>query len=132
MDKRITEEIELLKKYYKNTSYKEEGQWVAIKDYPLPAGFPWNRAITDICFQIPVPYPGSPPYGFYVPAGILYKGSRPGSYTEPANSSPPFQGTWGFFSWAKDNSWFATDSVSSGSNLLTFVWTFTDRFSEGV
>jgi hypothetical protein len=70
----------------------DTGQWVKIKDYPIPPSLPWNRQTTDVCFQIPSGYPGTPPYGFYVAAGILYNGNPPDSYREPAQNSPPFQG----------------------------------------
>jgi len=131
MSERIKEELELLHQNYSNIEYIEAGQWVRIRDYPIPAGLPWNRQVTDVCFQIPPGYPGAPPYGFYVPAGIMFDGSLPNSYTEPAQNKPPFEGMWGMFSWSVDSAWLPKADLRAGSNLLNFVRTFKDRFLEG-
>jgi hypothetical protein len=131
MNDRIKEELELLRRSYSNIEYSDVGQWVKISDYPIPAGGLWNRQTTDACFQIPLGYPVTPPYGFYVTSGILCGGNPPNSYQEPAQNSPPFQGTWGFFSWQQDSSWLPKADLRTGSNLLNFVKTFRDRFMEG-
>jgi len=131
MNERIKEELELLRRSYSNIEYIDTGQWVKIKDYPIPAGLSWNRQATDVCFQIPAGYPGAQPYGFYVPAGIQFNGNLPDSYREPAQSSPPFEGTWGLFSWSVNSAWLPKAELRTGSNLLNFVRTFKDRFSEG-
>jgi hypothetical protein len=104
---------------------------VRIPSYSMPPG--WNRAVSDVAFQIPVGYPGTPPYGFYVPAGIAFKGQRPNNYTEPAQNRPPFDGEWGIFSWAPaDGQWRATGDLSTGCNLLNWVLGFSKRIQEGV
>jgi hypothetical protein len=131
MNDRIKEELELLRRNYSEVEYIDSGQWVKIKDYPIPQGLPWNRQTTDVCFQIPVGYPGTPPYGFYVAAGILYDGSPPNNYQEPAQNSPPFQGVWGLFSWSHGSGWLPKADLRTGSNLLNFVRTLKDRFLEG-
>jgi hypothetical protein len=131
MNERIEEELKLLRQYYSDVEYTEQGQWVKIKNYSIPSGLPWNRQTTDLCFQIPAGYPGTPPYGFYVSAGILFDGKPPDNYQEPAQNSPPFQGTWGFFSWQNDSSWLPKADPRAGSNLLNFVRTFRDRFNGG-
>jgi hypothetical protein len=100
-----------------------------IPSYPLPPD--WNRNVTDVAFQIKVEYPGTAPYGFYVPAGLLFRQKAPQSYTEPASSQPPFGGTWGMFSWQIETGWFPTADVVTGSNLLNWSRTFADRFAEG-
>ena len=132
MTERVKAESKLLKVSGYITENDEEGEWILIKDYPIPEESSWNRVKTDICFQILAEYPGAPPYGFYVPSGILYNGQRPNNYTEPSNNKPPFSGDWGFFSWKMNSGWFATDDLVSGSNLLNFVRTFSERFNEGV
>ena len=131
MNERIEEELKLLRHSYSEVEYVDAGQWVKIKDYPIPPGLPWNRQTTDVCFQIPSGYPGTPPYGFYVAAGILYNGNPPDSYREPAQNSPPFQGVWGFFSWSIDSNWLPKADPRAGFNLLNFVRTFKDRFKGG-
>jgi len=131
MNDRIKEELELLRRSYSTVEYNDAGQWVKINGYAIPAGSSWNRQTTDVCFQIPLGYPGTPPYGFYVPGGILCDGSPPNSYQEPAQNSPPFSGAWGFFSWQQDSGWLPKADLRTGSNLFNFVGTFKDRFMEG-
>jgi len=130
MQERSEQELALLRQLYPNLQYVPAGQWIWIPSYALPAG--WNRNATDIAFQIPTGYPGTPPYGIYVPAGILFNGARPNNYTEPANTQPSFGGTWGIFSWQPaDGQWRPGATVTSGSNLLNWVRGFADRFREG-
>lgn len=130
MNNRIKEELDLLEKHFSKISYVEDGQWVLIEDYPVPGNLSWNRATTNICFQIPVEYPGKSPYGFYVPTGILCRGEAPGSYKDVADNQPPFQGQWGFFSWQTEE-WRPAANSIAGSNLLNYVRTFRNRFLEG-
>lgn len=133
MNSRIDKELVLLRAVYKKLTYIKDGQWILIEDYLIPTGLPWNRQKTNVCFQIPTAYPGTPPYGFYVPSGILYDGKPPNNYQEPANNKPPFPSEiWGFFSWRQESGWRATDDPRTGSNLLSFIRTFIDRFREGM
>lgn len=130
MNERIAAEMDLLRKKFPDLEHTEEGQWVHIPSYPLPEG--WNRSATDVAFQMPQSYPGTPPYGIYVPVGILFNESRPESYTEPAPAQPPFAGTWGIFSWTTvDGQWRATTDPLTGANLINWVIGFTQRFKEG-
>lgn len=126
---RILAEIELLKTIYPGLEVKDN--WVRIPDVKLPAG--WNRSQTDVAFQIGDPFPGAPPYGLYVPAGLRFDSKIPDKYTEPASSIPPFAGSWAMFSWAvhEDSDWRATADVRHGSNLLMWVRGFSQRFAEG-
>ncbi len=111
--------------------FVEQGLWVRIPDYPLPQEKQWNRVSTDVVFQIPAAYPGSPPYGFYVRSGIRCADAQPGNYKEPADQQPPFEGQWAMFSWTPDNGqWRPTDNLT-GTNLLNVVRSFADRFREG-
>src|SRR5882762_5345160 len=98
MNERIEQELGLLRGRYPTLEYRLEGHWVRIPAYPLPAG--WNRAATDVAFQIPVGHPGTPPYGICAPVGLTVAGVRPDNYAEPAPTQPPFGGAWGVFSWA--------------------------------
>jgi len=130
---RIEKELTILRTFYPKVTYIKEGQWILIEDYSIPPGLLWNREKTNVCFQILVGYPGTPPYGFFVPSGILYDGKSPKNYQESPNNKPPFPSeAWGFFSWAHDSDWKATDNPHSGSNLLSFARSFKDRFSQGV
>lgn len=131
MTERTRQELELLRQRYPALEYKEAGQWVRIPDYSLPAG--WNKTETDVVFQIPIQFPGAPPYGIYVPAGLSFNSTRPQNYNEPITNQPAFSGTWGFFSWStEDGQWRATDNVISGYNLVNWVIGFGQRFREGI
>ncbi len=130
MEGRIKKEIELLKKHFKKVHFAKNGQGILIEDYKIPADLPWNSQLTNVCFKIPDGYPGTPPYGFYVPKGILCDGHVPESYKESADNKPPFPGEWGFFSWEQVN-WHPTADLVSGTNLLNFVMSFRERFKGG-
>ena len=130
MDNRIEKEIELLNKYHLDAEMS--GRWILLKNYSIPAGFGWSLGSVDVCFEVPPEYPGKPPYGFYVPAGLLCKGQGPGNYKEPSPKKPPFEGAWGIFSWTQESDWKATVDLQKGSNLYNFVLTFKKRFEEGV
>ena len=130
MQERIEAELRLLRGRHPDLEYRPEAHWVKIPKYPLSAG--WSGPETDAAFQIPVGFPGTPPYGIYVPAGITFNGARPDNYTEPAPSQPPFDGSWGIFSWApEDGEWHPTADPATGSNLLNWVIGFAQRFREG-
>lgn len=129
MEDRIQQELTLLRSRFPKLEYQEEGRWIRIPNYPLPEG--WNLPTTDVAFQIPVGYPGTPPYGIYVPAGLTFSGASPDNYKEPAPTQPPFGGTWGIFSWAPEGPWRATADIVSGSNLLNLGMGFADRFRQG-
>lgn len=128
LDERIQKELELLRTRY-DVAFVEEGRWVRIASYPLPPG--WDRAATDVAFQIPVGYPGTQPYGIYVLVGISFNSNKPNNYEEPAPTQPSFEGTWGIFSWQPDEPWHATADIISGSNLMNWVIGFAIRFKEG-
>lgn len=132
MRDRIEHELALLRERYPQLEYRAEGRWVRVPSYPLPPG--WNRETTDVAFEIPVAYPGTAPYGLYVPAGLTFNNQRPDNYNEPASTQPPFGGNWGVFSWSTpDRTWRATaepDPVR-GYSLRSWVDGFADRFKEG-
>jgi len=129
MNGRIKKELDLLRRRYPDLEYHDDSQWVKIPAYPLSEG--WDRTPTDVAFQIQLQYPGTPPYGIYVPAGITFKGEKPNDYTEPAGNQPPFGGSWGVFSWTIEGQWRATSDLVTGSNLSNWVSSFADRFSQG-
>lgn len=130
MQERIIQELALLRQRFPDLEYREEGRWVRIPSYVLPSG--WNRSVTDVALQIPVGFPGTPPYGIYTPAGLMFNGARPDNYNEPASTQPSFGGTWGLFSWTTlDGQWRATTDLVSGYTLLDWVIGFGNRFREG-
>ena len=130
MMERIAQELSLLRTRFPDLEYQEAGQWVLIPSFPVSKG--WNRTTTAVAYQIPVGYPGTPPYSFFVPAGILFGDVRPNNYTEPASNQPLFAGTWGAFSWSHTEEWRATADLLTGSNLLHWTFGFAQRFADGV
>src|SRR5690349_13332271 len=117
---RLKLELELLRSRYPNLEFREQGQWVRLPEYRLPRG--WSSESRDVAFQIPIGFPGTPPYGIYVPAGLRFEGQVPGNYAEPASVEPPFAGTWGCFSWAPaDGEWRVASEPTKGSNLLNWA-----------
>jgi len=126
MDERIEKELILLRTTWPDLEYRPDGRWVRIPGFRLPSG--WNIPAVDVAFQIPVGYPGAPPYGIHVPAGLRFNGQQPTSYTEAV--STPFQGTWGKLSWTPE-AWCPTVDLVTGSNLRNWVFGFADRFREG-
>jgi hypothetical protein len=128
---RILEELDLLRKYYPNLEFVEQGLWFRIPDYPLPQEKQWNRITTDVAFQVPAAYPGAPPYGIYVPSGLRCGEVIPDNYQEPAGQQPPFGGQWSMLSWAPDDGQWKPSSILTGTNLLNVVRAFTDRFIQG-
>ena len=130
MEERIERELRLLRTRFQDLEYVAQGQWVRIPGYPLPEG--WSGTATEVAFQIPIGFPGTPPYGIYTPAGLTFREHRPDNYSEPAGTQPPFGGTWGIFSWAPaEGAWRATADPATGSNLLNWVVGFANRFREG-
>lgn len=128
MSNRMQEELRLLRAQFSDVEYIAAGHWVLIRNYLIPttpAG--WNRSKTDVAFQIP-PSPGTAPYGFYVPVGIRFNGGLPGNYKEPAGNKPPFEGTWGMFSWSPDGDWVPAAEISAGCNMLNWAFGFAQRF----
>jgi len=131
MQQRIDQELALLRKYYPDLEYRPEGHWLRIPAYPLAEG--WSRIVTDVAFQVPIGFPGTPPYGIYIPVGLTFNGARPNNYAEPASTQPPFGGSWGVLSWAPaDGQWRPTADPITGSNLLNWTRGFADRFKEGL
>ncbi|MBW7932344.1 MAG: hypothetical protein H3C62_01775 [Gemmatimonadaceae bacterium] len=130
MQDRIDAEVAMLRARFPNLEYQREGQWMLIPRYGVPTG--WSASETDAAFQIPVGYPGTPPYGIYVPVGLTFDGQRANNYSEPAPVQPPFGGCWGIFSWAPaDGAWRPTANPTAGSNLLNWALGFAERLREG-
>jgi hypothetical protein len=129
VQERIEQELTLLKARFPKIQYEPNGRWLRVPSFPTGTG--WNRATTDVVFQIPVGYPGTSPYGIYVPGGLLFNGQRPNNYTEPAPTQPAFQGSWGIFSWSPEE-WRPGATASGGFNLVNWVVGFSQRFQEGV
>ena len=127
-EERVQQELALLRTYYADLEHRDN--WIRIVAYSLPSG--WTPNPIDVAVFVNAGYPGSPPYGIYVPNGLHYKGEIPGNYRERAKTQPPFGGTWAMLSWSpEDGQWKPKAKLTEGSNLLNWVMGFADRFREG-
>lgn len=131
MDDRISEEIQLLKKYYPDLEYDVNNNCIKIPNYSIPKDMSWNMESVDICFFIPIGYPGSPPYGFFVSEGLNFNNQPLNNTNINPSIKPQFAGNWILVSWSHDNNWRPNADIRKGSNLLNFVRTFADRFKDG-
>jgi len=130
MTERVSKEIHLLRTKYPDLEVSPDGNWVMLHKYPLSSG--WSKDLTDIVFQIPVSYPGSPPYGILTPSRLLFDGLQPDNYVQASGNIPPFSGEWWIFSWQPaDGEWKPGSEPIRGSNLLNWVMGFKTRFQEG-
>ena len=127
MQDRINQELVLLCQRWTGLEYRQDEHWIRIPEYQLPTG--WNLSNTDVAFQIPVGYPGTPPYGICTPEGLLFNGQQPDDCAS-AEPTPPFGGDWIRFSWQPE-SWQPSVEISAGSNLLNWVVGFAERFRQG-
>jgi hypothetical protein len=128
MNDRITAELDLLRRYYPDLEYREEGRWVLLPRYTAPETI-WEQSEIALCFQIPPAYPGQKPYGFYVRPRIRLKsGATINNAGE--SSEPPFPGEWLKFSWDVPD-WRPTADLQTGANLLNYVLTIQARLAEG-
>ncbi len=128
MEDRVEQELRLLRSRWPGLRYDHGGRWVFLPSYSLQRG--WNRASTDLVFQVQVNHPGAAPYGFFTPSGLLHDGRVPTNYQDPAPTQPPFGGSWAMFSWSPED-WQPQADIGAGSNLFTWAQSFTRRFLEG-
>lgn len=135
MRTRIEAELALLRAVYGDVEHAEaDGEdWIRIPAYPVPPG--WERggeevAITPVSFPVKADYPGTAPYGFLVPAGMIFGGSAPQDTAGPPKPVP-FSGGWLHFSWTVDD-WKATSDPGKGSNLVAWCRSFAVRLKQGV
>jgi hypothetical protein len=129
MTERLQRDLDLVRARYPEMQFREDGQWIFLPRYPIATG--WEHAAYAICFQIRAGYPDISPYGINVsppPRGA--GGQVPQSYVDTPDPKPPFDGSWGRFSWEIDG-WKATPDLVSGSILLNYVESIRKRFEEG-
>ena len=126
---RVEAELTLLRSLYPKLEYVAQGEWVRVPAFRLPAG--WEPQTIDLVFHIPAAYPGTPPYGLYVPSGLCFKRQAPANATDPAGTQPPFAGRWAILSWTPVDNWFAAANPVEGSNLVNWAKGALQRFQEG-
>lgn len=129
---RLSDELDLLRNWFgPDLEFRQDGQWVRLPSYQLPAGL-WRADVVELCFQIPDP-PG-PPYAFYVrplgpdAGGGLHGAGEIGNYAHPAGT--PWGDDWGKFSWQLEEFQVA-EPLGAGNTMLDFARSFWARFLEG-
>lgn len=124
--KRIEDEFCILKEVYPSAELSAQGDWVEVRDFPLPAGL-YNRAMTRVRMPLGPGYPDVPPDNFYVPSGLrLCAGGGLDNYSE----LPKFGAVWGQFSWHPKR-WSATPRPDLGDSMSTFFNSIRKRLEEG-
>jgi len=120
---RLLREIAQVREKHPAARHGERGEWVHIRDYPLPAGR-YNRERTQLLFLVPVGYPNTGPDCFFVDSDLrLADGSMPPGFNAGGDSSSgpsPLPGSWGWFSWHPQG-WRPGAEIEKGDNLLTFL-----------
>jgi hypothetical protein len=127
MKKRLKEEIERLREYWPDLTYREGDRWVLLPRYGTPDTC--EQDTVSVCFQIPVGHPGAAPYGFYVQQPITRVGGGGFNNTTTTNE-PPFDGQWLKFSW-RPADWRPASNIRSGANLTDWALTFRERLAQG-
>lgn len=127
MTERLKKELELLAHDYPGVRLENDGTWLIVPDFPVPAG--WNRETITILVIVPAGYPQTPPDNFHVEPGLkLANGEMPDNYTE--NCGPPTPG-WSRFSWHIDGTWRPSSNAAEGDNLHRFLWSVRGRLGMG-
>ena len=129
MNARIRAELELLRQNFSEVGYEHHGgmHWFCVGPLRTPA--PWSPETVSVAFAVTEGHPGTPPYGFFVPAALTLNGTPPAENGPPA--PPPFPGNWRFLSWQAEG-WVATADILTGSNLWGWVRSFPHRLKEGL
>lgn len=129
MTERIQQELALLRQYYPDIEVLEHSGmvWARIHRYKLPQNSRWSSEETAVAFNFQVGYPGTAPYGIYVPSNLAHAGNT--SFLTGAQFPPPFEGSWSMLSWAPEN-WQPGADLVKGANMLHFVRSFSERFKE--
>lgn len=134
MRPRIAEELALLRKQYSDVEHKEADtdDWFLLPTYPAPPG--WRIAGADvsvmrIVFLVTAAYPVAKPYAFVVPEALRFGDTIPANSGNPSKT-PPFEGSWRQLSWDCEN-WTPDADVGKGSNLASWVRSFSKRLREG-
>jgi hypothetical protein len=117
---RVYREALLLARQFGEVEYDEEdGQWLCVPRFPLPAG--WDRRTTGLMWVLPGSYPHLPPDGFYIDRFLrTHRGRRIGHYFEERGAYNPYADKgWAWFCIHLDRgAWRPTGNVMPGDSLL--------------
>ena len=130
---RLQEEHELIVTIFPEVI--RDGDWFLLPDDPRATRLGWTPDPFSVAFRAQPGHPGQVPYGIYVPSSAQVHGCSPENFTANANDPPPFAGQWGVLSWQGDADgmpWVARQAIREGANLLNYLFTFQERFKQGV
>jgi len=116
---RVYQEADLLARQYGVADYDDEdGRWVHVLYFPLPAG--WDRRTTGLLLELPDGYPHVPPEGFYIDRFLRTRsGQQVDHYFEERGHYNPYADKgWGWFCiHLERGAWRPTADVLGGDNL---------------
>lgn len=121
---RVEAELELLRTRFPDVQFRDP--WVLVPTYPVP-DVGWGLKVAKVAFRFLPGYPGTKPYAFWVQPMLKIRTATPPNATE--STEPPFGGTWTQFSWDCPE-WTPGPDVSSGTNMLHWALSFTERLRE--
>jgi hypothetical protein len=118
--RRVYQEAVLLARQFGVVDYDDEdGRWVSIERFPLPAG--WDRRATGLLLVLSKEYPHVPPDGFYIDRFIRTRSGRcVDHYFEERDRLNPYADRgWGWFCiHLTRRAWRPTCDVVHGDNLF--------------
>jgi hypothetical protein len=114
----LSQVYQISQRYYaKNSnavSLHRNGDFVVIRDFPLPFKGDWVGRSTTICLYFPLNYPESPPVGFFINRNLQHRGKGrnalygSGIYDEPDAFFEKYdlgKKGYGFLCWHPEESW---------------------------
>lgn len=109
----------------------ENGSWVRIFDFPLPAGY--NARTTDILILLPASYPETPPDWFYLDSGLRRENGTVPHYFEVGDTrhtpdSRPSINGWAGGCIHVAGGWKPTGDPINGHSLVTICKLINDAF----
>jgi hypothetical protein len=125
MIERRKEEMRLVAAQHGEVECDQDGAWILVRRWPLPAG--WAVAETPLLIVLPPGYPATPPYGFFTDPGVRLAGGG-----EPSNSSlghTQLDQAWRQFSFTVEE-WQPHADAARGHNLATFLLGVGRRLAE--
>jgi hypothetical protein len=123
--KRVQQEIALLRREgYRVAWDDDEGSWVVIWDFQLPAGL--GRPTTHLLLRVPDDYPTVPPYGIHVDPGLQlpahyfqYKGMH---YPQREKEAGEKGWAWYCFkAFGHRGGWSPSARAAEADNLLRYL-----------
>lgn len=127
-ERRIREELELLREVFPDLIYEPKGDWFQIPNDLRALAVGWTPQPFPVAFHAQPNHPGQAPYGIYVREDVKVGGSTPQNFNSSAGQKPPFPGVWGVLSWTIEGPWLPKEPAREGANLLNYALSFEERY----